>query len=490
MARVTRRGLLAGTALAASTMALPIFARARSLPSDLKALAKQLKGDLLLPSDDGYEMARRVASFNPRTDQRPAMIARCADTSDVQRAVTFARDNALEIAVRGGGHDVLSRSVCDGGLLIDLGSMRATRVDPAAGRASAEAGLRAGEFSHALQTHGHAAILGCNPGVGIAGLTLGGGLGWLLGTHGVACDQLLGADIVTVDGAALTVTSSSHPDLLWALKGGGGNFGIVTRLHYRVFPLTTVVGGILLFDGAQLAPFLEFYGEYMRQAPDALTVEITVNPTMSGPMIVVYVCYSGNADRADSVLAPLRGFARPRADTIAAVSLMNVADPPAALHARYPPPAPLGPASGIHYSYWQGASSKDLGPEAASIMADNVASARGQWSLGLGHYLHGEAVRVGSEASPLPREAGTFSYFFAQGWRGAAASDASIGWVDASMASLADRATPTYINYLSDESPQAVAASYGDNMQRLRQLKRQYDPDNLLHLNRNILPVG
>jgi len=483
--RLTRRKLLAASALIAGAGILPGRPRAE-VPSRLQRLRSAFTGSILVPTDDGYEVARRVASFNPETDLRPAIIARCADDADVARAIEFARHSNAEIAVRCGGHDVLGQSVCAGGVLIDLAGMNHIRIDTDSRLASVGAGLRTAPLNFALQAKGLATPLGCNPLVGIAGLTLGGGLGWLLGKYGAACDNLVSADIVTADGRLLKANREQNPALFWALKGGGGNFGIACTLEYELHPVGDVIGGYLIFEGARLGSLLRFYNEFMASAPDALTAEIAVNPLADGTFISVIVCFDGDEKAAERALAPLRKFGPPVADRVGKVAFAQLAEPPRDLLAQFPGEevTDLGP----RYSYWQGASSSDVGDSAAALLDELVTSGTGGWTFGLGHYLHGAVTKVEADESPLARYKASFSYFFGKSWRGNEDTHACMAWVDDCIEATSRYSRPTYINYLSDGRPEAVAAAYGDSYPRLRQLKRTYDPDNVFHLNRNILP--
>jgi len=258
-----------------------------------------------------------VASFNPTSDKHPQMIVRCLAPEDVIQAVSFARDKALEVAVRSGGHDLLGASVCDG-LVIDLSPMKKMRIDRERGTARVEAGIRAGELNAATQQGGLAAALGCNPAVGVAGLTLGGGLGWFLGKYGAACDHLIGADLVTAEGKMLRASATENADLLWALRGGGGNFGIVTAPDYQLHRVNQVLGGALAFR-VEIGRFLRFYRDFMQTAPDELAVEINIF-LAEQPTMVAISCWSGEPMEGRRVLRSLRSFGPPTADTIDTVS--------------------------------------------------------------------------------------------------------------------------------------------------------------------------
>lgn len=510
--KVSRRRFLGAAALAGAAAGAVSLVRRRGLtfaPSaaelvvekdGLSRLRSSLKGTLILPGDDRFDAARRVGSFNPLTDKRPAIIALCADAPDVVRSLEFARLNNLEIAVRGGGQDVLGKSVCEGGMVIDLGPMKAIAVDPKHRVVSAQAGLRTGELDDALQAHGLTAALGCHPAVGISGLTLGGGLGWFVGRFGATCDNLLAAEVITADGRRLRASEEENPDLFWGLRGGGGNFGIVTTFEYRVHPVNHVLGGFLAYRGSQIREFLRFYREYMAQAPDELTVEVAMSApgTPDTPIVMAITSYSGDPRTGERILAPLRSFGPPLADTIAEVSYTRLTDRPPILAGlrMLGPVGTLWAGVGLlraepEYGYWKGAYAPALVEPAIEAFAESVSQAPPGWWIGLGHYMHGAVCRVDSRATALPRPSAGYSYFFNAHWRDPAVSQDRMGWVDRSWASMARFSSKgTYINYLSSGSEEAVKASYGDNFSRLVALKNKFDPSNVFHLNRNIRPAA
>ena len=272
----------------------------------LARLRQQFQGDIVAPSDPGYDAARKVASFNPTTDRRPQLIARCANHDDVVRSVRFAREHELDASIRAGGFDVLGASTCDGGIVIDLSRMKEVKIDPQHQTAVVQAGVRAAELSAAAEPYGLGAALGCHPAIGITGLTLGGGLGWLAGKHGASCDNLIDATMVTYDRTAVHISAAENPDLFWALKGGGGNFGVVTSMTLRLHPVARVFGGVAAFRG-DFAAFLRFYRDFMKQAPDELTVELSIR-VLGKPTALATACWSGDPAEGERVLRPLREF--------------------------------------------------------------------------------------------------------------------------------------------------------------------------------------
>jgi FAD/FMN-containing dehydrogenase len=477
---LTRRAALTGSLAALTSRS---FLRAQTVgPSLIEGLRARLTGQVIVPDDPSYEQARRPISFNPTTDHQPRVIVRCATREDVASAVVFAREHDLEVAIRSGGHDVLGASVCDG-MVIDLSALKKTAIDPARRTAHVESGVRSGELNGAAQTSGLAAVLGCHPGVGIAGLTIGGGLGWFLGKHGASCDHLLGADVITAEGKAVRASKSENPDLFWALRGGGGNFGIVTALDLRLHPVNEVLGGVLVLRTG-VAAFLRFYGAFMLAAPAALTVEISIIQGRE-PVIVVITCWCGGTAQGEAVLKPLRSFGSPLADWIGPV-------PYARLTSRMSEVGPLlglgqPQSSGPGYNYWRGGSLHQINSACAEQIAAAIGSAPAGCSFGVGHYMHGRVCQVARHETPLIRTAGQVTYFINASWNDPNRSQAHMQWVDRSWAAMKTFSSGgAYINYLSVDEQTAVQESYLENYSRLVQIKRRYDPSNFFHRNRNI----
>ncbi|HXG63467.1 MAG TPA: FAD-binding oxidoreductase, partial [Blastocatellia bacterium] len=282
-----------------------------------------LRGELLRPGDGDYDAARRV--FNWMIDKRPALIARCAGTADVITAVNFARAHNLPVAVRGGGHSVAGNAVCEGGLLIDLSPMKGMRVDPARRTARAQPGLRLGDFDRETQAFGLATTMGIVSDTGLAGLTLGGGVGWLNGKYGLACDNLLAADVVTADGRFLTASASENEDLFWGLRGGSGNFGIVTSFEYQLHEVGPVLGGMVLYELGKAKEVLRFYDEFAHACPDELSLAaLCVTAPDGNRVIAIAACYCGPLAEGERALAPLRGFDTPLADLIQPMSYVQM----------------------------------------------------------------------------------------------------------------------------------------------------------------------
>jgi len=484
---ITRRRVIAA-GLAAPICAV-LRAQTTTRASTIDSLRNNLAGRLILPDDPAYEAARRLPSFNPTVDKNPRMIVRCASREDVVRAILFAREQSLEIAVRSGGHDVLGASVCDG-VVIDLAALKTIAIDAERRIARVDSGVRSGELQAAAQRHGLAAALGCHPGVGVAGLTLGGGLGWLLGTRGAACDNLLGADVITADGKFIRASKDENPDLFWAIRGGGGNFGIVTSFELQLNPVDQVFGGILVLR-ADPASFLRFYREFMRGAPDELAVEVSIIPGKQ-LTIIAMVCWAGGAAEGERVLKPLRSFGTAVADWLNTVPYAGVTSrmPEAAALISQGPSQGQPPPRGPGYNLWRGGSLPVLNDACAGEIAAALDQAPSGCSLGFGHYMHGQICRVPANATPLIRTPGELTYFFNASWSDPRRADAAMECVKRSRAALEPFSkNGAYINYLSTDDPAAVRASYGANYARLAEIKRRYDPANSFHRNRNIDPV-
>jgi len=411
------------------------------------------------------------------------MISRPASSDDVVKAVRYAREKQTDVAVRSGGHDLLGASVCDG-MVIDLSQMKKIEIDRDAGTVRVEAGVRASDLNRATQAVGMAVPLGCHPAVGIAGLTLGGGLGWLLGKYGATCDNLAGIDVVTADGSILHASTTENSDLFWAVRGGGGNFGIATAFEYRLHAVDQVMGGVIAYR-ADLAQFLRFYSAFMKEAPPELTVELNILLN-AGPTIIVMVCWSGDATEGARVLRPLRSFGPPAKDLVNSVAYLHLMDSFPQLGSLLGPPPPRD-RKGPPDIYWRGGSLLALTNAAADQLAAIAADAPPGSSMGIGHYMHGQVCRVAANASPLPRVDGQYTYFINGSWYEERQAEASMAWVDRSWKAMRPHSSEgAYINYLSTDDPSAVQASYGKNYARLVQLKRKFDPTNFFHHNRNI----
>src|SRR5215213_9842360 len=435
-----------------------------------------LRGELLRPEDDGYDATRAV--FNGMIDKRPAIIVRCAGTADVVQGVNFAQTHTFMLSVHGGGHSVAGTAVSDGGLMLDLSPMKGIRVDPARRTAEAQAGLTLGEFDHETQAFGLATTLGVVSMTGIAGLTLGGGLGWLNGKHGLACDNLISADVVTADGRLLTASEEENEDLFWGIRGGGGNFGVVTSFRYRLHPVGTVLGGGLRYSAAEAQEVLRFYHEFASAAPDELSTTASLGVTPDGDGVVgVSVCYCGPLKEGERVLRSLREFSSPLADNIQ----------PMAYTALQSAPDPGFPPGRRHY--WKSSYLKDLSDDAIEVMVGFVSEMPSP-TTGVGlQQMHGAASRVDPTATAFPHRDEHYDFLILSQWADPAETERNIEWTRSFFEAMEPFFEEgVYVNNLGDEGEDRVREAYGANYERLLALKGKYDPTNLFRLNQNIRP--
>lgn len=486
----SRRRFLALAGAAAASTALPRRGLADAT-AGLPALAAGLAGELVAAGHPLYDTARRTASFNPRFDRRPLAMVGVRSEDDIARAIDFARRHDLPLAVRSGGHDVLAASVCDDGIVIDTRFLTDVALNETSGHVRVGAGAVAGSVTDEAGRSGRAVAVGCNSQVGVSGLTLGGGIGWFVGSHGATCDTLVSARVVTLDGGVRIASPADNTDLYWAIRGGGGNFGVVSEWTFASHMQPNVVCGGIVFPGERTAEFLTFYRDYVSKSPDELTVEVIGN-SYRVPMIAAAVCYSGELRHAADVLRPLREFATPLADGIAErpYAMLEAVPADVARYLEFAPEVVDGEESEPG-SYWQGTTVAGLSDEVIDTIVAALAAAPPGWSFGLGHVMRGAITRIEPRATPLLRTPGATTVHFDAGWRYRSRAEPLMHWVDAAtvatMAVSGD--VPTYVNYLSKDTPASVRESYGANYARLAQLKAKYDPDNLLSGNRNVMPV-
>jgi FAD/FMN-containing dehydrogenase len=446
----------------------------------VREFARQLSGRLLLPADAGYDDARMV--WNRMIDRRPALIARCAAPSDVVVAVRFAREHDLLLSVRSGGHNVTGHAVCDRGLMIDLSSMRGVSVDPVRRVATVGAGLTWKELDAATQAHGLATTGGIISSTGVAGLTLGGGHGWLMRKHGLACDNVAAVEIVSADGRRLRASADEHADLFWGVRGGGGNFGIVTSFEFRLHPVRTVVGGILLFPLTRAREVLDVYRQQALSAPDELTCGALITVWHDGtPVIAVAYCYSGIPERGERLAEPFRKLGRPILDTIRPL-------PYAELQTMFDATNPPGR---WYYKtgYLEGA--RMQGDRFVDALLDhcNFPSPSPLSRIFIEH-LGGAMGRVAPEATAFAHRGAPFDLIVIAGGFRPEDTEKNVEWARATSAAMRPFMTGgAYVNYLdADTGADAVRAAYGPAYGRLIALKEKYDPRNVFRLNQNIQP--
>ncbi|MEW6323343.1 MAG: FAD-binding oxidoreductase [Acidobacteriota bacterium] len=436
----------------------------------------RLRGEMLLPSHAGYEEGRRI--YNAMIDRRPSLIVRCASTEDVVAAVQFAREHSLPVSVKGAGHNVAGNAVCEGGVMIDCSRLKGIAIDTAQRTATAQAGLTLGDFDKGTTEHGLFTTMGVVSKTGIAGLTLGGGLGWLMGKFGLACDNLIGAEVVTAEGKVLRADEQENPDLLWGLRGGGGNFGIVTRFEYRLHPMEPFLGGLILYSGSELESMLRCYRERVAACPDELTLYAAMQDLPDGtPACGFGVAYCGEPAAGESAVAPLRKFGKPLADTVALVPYVQHQ---AMFDEAYPP--------GL-YHYWKANMMGQLSDEAIGLIAEYFRTRPSPLSQMFFEYIHGAASRVAPEATAFAHRSERFNFSVFVIWRDPREAEANLAWLQKFWRDMQPHfARGVYVNYLSQEGAERVREAYGPNYERLAALKQQYDPTNFFRLNQNIAP--
>ncbi len=450
----------------------------------LQELRGRFRGTLLREGEEGYDEVRRV--WNGAIDRRPALIARCAGTDDVQAAIRFAREQDLSIAVRGGGHSVLGYGVSDGGIVIDLSQLKAVTVDAGARTARAAGGLTWADLDLATQRHGLATTGGSVSSTGIGGVTLGGGFGHLMRRYGLTVDNLRAADLVTVDGERVHADARTEPELFWGLRGGGGNFGVVTAFEYDLHPVgPMVLGGPIFWPLEQAAAVLRFLREFGPTAPDALGIAIVamLAPPMpflpaeryGTPVLGLIPVWCGDLAEGARVLAPLRGLGTPIGDLVRPVpyrALQTLLDVSA---------APGNP------SYWRSHRLPDLSDAVIDVVTASVASITSPLSLLNGWLIGGAVSRVAPDATAVgPRDPG-FELRMIANWRpGDPDGDRHRHWVRQGWESLRPYSAGQFATFLSDEGPAGVRTAYGERLGRLTALKNRYDPANVLALNPNV----
>ena len=442
-------------------------------------LASRFSGQLLQPLDAGYEEARRV--HNGLVDKRPLLIARCRNTADVADAVTFAREHAIEVAVRGGGHNVAGRATIDGGLMIDLSLMKGIHVDPNARTARAQGGATWGEYNRETQVHGLASTGGAVSTTGIAGLTLGGGWGYLLGKHGLAIDNLRSVQLVLADGRIVTASADDSADLFWAVRGGGGNFGIATSLEYNVHPVgPTITGGLVAHPFAKARDTLRFYRDITASAPDEWGSFAGVLHGPDGSKLAAVVpCYCGPLSSGDAAIKQIKTFGPPVLDTVGPMPYTAINQ---FLDAAFPKGA---------LNYWKSSFLSALSDDVIDTIIACYARVPSPMSGIVVEHWHGAATRVAVGDTAFPHRAVGYNMLLLSEWTNPADTERNIAWTRESYASMQPFiASGRYVNYLDDdEAGDPAAEAYGPNYARLRQLKTKFDPTNFFHRNQNIRPA-
>lgn len=486
---VSRRDLIKGT-MAAGGLALlgsPTLASAANTGSaaaeavPFADLARQLRGGVIAPGHARYDASRKV--FNDMIDRRPLAIAQCSGAADVMHVVRYAREHDLPISVRGGGHNVAGKAVRDGALLIDLGAMRGVRVDPVRRRSRAMAGARLRDLDHESLAVGVVTPSGTVSDTGIAGLTLGGGFGWLQRKHGLTIDNLVSADVVTANGEFLVASDDDNADLFWALRGGGGNFGVVTSFEYKAYDVEPAIAGMAIHTGDRLQDLLQFYRDFTASAPDSVMTMagalpgIPDTPSAGGIAAWIAVCYTGDAAEGEKLLRPVRDFGTPFINSIgpmpfsAVQQMFDAGSPPGMRH------------------YWRSSLVEELSDDLIDLVVAKAAELPPPGSMLLIEHMGGAIGRVGPTDTAFSGRNAQYNVSMLSAWLDASADDANIAWTRNTGNALKEYGTGgAYVNYMADEGEAAVRAAYEVNLARLIEVKRKYDPDNVFSANHNIAP--
>jgi FAD/FMN-containing dehydrogenase len=450
---------------------------------EIKAL---IKGSVLVPDDPGYEEARQV--WNAMIDRRPAVIVRCAGADDVPPAIAFARRSKLEISIRGAGHNIAGNALCDDGLTVDFSNMKTVGVDAVKRRAYAEPGATLADLDEATQIHGLATPVGINSTTGIAGLTLGGGFGWLTRKYGMTIDNLVSVDLITAEGKKIRASETDNADLFWAIRGGGGNFGVVTQFEFRLFPVgPEIFAGLIVFPFSQARQILNKYREFVSSAPEDLNVWVVLRKAPPLPflpekihgkeVVVLPVFYTGAAEEAEKLIAPLRAFGNVHGEHLGVqpyVAWQKTFDPLLTPGAR---------------NYWKSHNFTDLADGALDSIIEFAGKLPSpQCEIFIGQ-IAGASNRVAADAMAYGHRDARFVLNVHGRWAEAKDDAKCMGWARGFFQASAPYASAgAYVNFMTAEENDRVAAAYGSNYGRLKEIKKRYDPENVFHLNQNIKP--
>jgi len=446
-----------------------------------------LRGQLILPGDEDYDEACKI--YNAMIERRPGLIARCADVGDVMAAVNFARENDVLVAIRGGGHNGPGLGTCDDGLVIDMSAIKYTRVDPQARTVQVGGGCTSGDVDHATHAFGLAVPTGVVSTTGVGGLTLGGGHGYLTRKYGLTIDNLLGADMVLADGSFVTVSAEENPDLFWAIRGGGGNFGVVTEFRFQLHPVHTIVGGPTLWHQEQTTEVMQWFRDFMQEAPEDLYGFLAILMVPPGPpfpeelhmkkMCGVVWCYTGPEEKAEEVFQPIRDFGPP---AMYGIQPMPYPALQTAFDALYPP--------GLQW-YWKGDFVNELTDEAIDLHVKHGYEMPSFHSTMHLYPIDCKAHQVGPEETPWEYRQAKWSKVIAGVDPDPANSEAISTWAKEYWEALHPHsAGGAYVNFMMEEGEERVKATYGANYERLSTIKQKYDPANLFRVNQNIKPAG
>ena len=442
----------------------------------LTALRETLNCPILTADDQEYDLARRV--WNGMIDRRPPVIVRPSSIADVMHAVRFAREYEISVSVRGGGHSVAGKSVADDAMMIDLSLMNDVQVNPSAQSALAQGGAKWADFDRQCERYQFVTTGGVISSTGVCGLTLGGGIGWLMGKHGLSCDNVISADLVNAEGSHLSVSASQNEDLFWAIRGGGGNFGIVTALEFRLHLLESVKAGLLIYPRSSAFDLLRRYRDVTADAPDELTAYAALMIGHGHPVAAIAMCDSSSKPSTASVSAQFCLSELPAADltgTKKYTELQTMLD--------------ITAPAGVHY-YFKCPFLRELSDEVLRLIVDHCENMPTEQTQVVLEHMHGVASRVPVSETAFGLRRVHYSINIMAGWTDPAMAEKCIDWARTLSSALeAFGASDAYVNYLGDEGSSAVRASYGANYDRLAQLKKKYDPENFFRFNQNIVPA-
>jgi FAD/FMN-containing dehydrogenase len=455
--------------------------------STVDALKARLRGPLLLPGDAGYADSRTV--WNAMIDRQPALVARCLGSADVAACVHFAREHQLLLCIKGGGHNIAGLATADGALMLDLSLMRGVWVEPQEQIAHAQGGCLLGDLDRETQLHGLAAVMGFISQTGIAGLTLGGGFGYLTRRYGWTCDTVLGMNLVTADGRLVRASSEENPDLFWGLRGGGGNFGVVTGIDYRLYPVgPEIVGGIVAWPASDAPAVLELYRTLTEQAPPELTLVVLMRMAPPAPwlpqeihgkpIIAISGCYAGSPEEGEKAVAPIKSFGKPVGDMLVRrpyVQMQSLLDATQPKGRRY---------------YWKSEYLPRVEHALCEKLIEHAALIRSPHSVVILFHMAGALNRLDQDHSPVGNRDARYTLNITASWVEPSQDEANIDWARTAWNDMKSFSTGgTYINFLTeDEGPERIEAALGKSLRRLAEVKTRWDPENVFRTNRNIMP--
>jgi FAD/FMN-containing dehydrogenase len=444
---------------------------------EIDEFRKSIQGTLISPTNEAYDASRAV--WNGMIDKHPGLICQCKTQSDVVNAVNFAQNHNILISVKGGGHNVAGNAVCEGGLMIDLSQMKGIKINHENQTVEAEAGLLWNELDAETQKYGLATTGGTVSHTGVAGLTLGGGLGWLMGKHGLSCDNLLSAEIVLANGETLTANENQNTDIFWAIRGGGGNFGIVTSFTFQLHKVgPNIIGGMILYPRETAPEVLKFYREFARTTPDELMIFASLMYTPDGiPVIALLVGWFGELSEGELYIKPIRDFGSPMVDLVAEM-------PYVALNSLIDAAVPHGLGR-----YWKSGYLPEIKDELIDTIMEQAAIQPSPYSFILFFHVKGKAARIDSESTAYGNRGDLWDFDIVSQWADPADATKNTEWVRNFFAKVEPLTKGVYVNHLDvDDGNARVKAAYGKNYERLLAVKKQYDPTNFFRLNNNIVP--